>query len=136
MNRMARRFGSPAMQDAAVRAYDHSRQVLDGLLFGAVRRALDGVGAGKPREGSVSAAAGTGTVDGAGPGSDPGGAVDRPLIIVPTGSLHALPWTALPTCAGRPVSVTPSARLWLAAANAAEDAAAGSGPAEGGTPGT
>lgn len=100
MNRMSRRFGSPAMQAAAVQAYDHSRQVLDGLLFAPVRRALDGAGK----------------------------VADRPLIVVPTGSLHALPWTALPTCAGRAVSVTPSARLWLAAANA--DSAA-DGTAEG-----
>jgi len=97
MNRMSRRFGSQVMQAAAVQAYDHSRQVLDGLLFGPVRRALDG---------SSKVA-------------------DRPLIVVPTGSLHALPWTALPTCAGRAVSVTPSARLWLAAANAGEGAAEG-----------
>lgn len=94
MNRMSRRFGSAVMQEAAVKAYDHSRQELDGLLFGPVRRALDG--------------------------GDK--APDRPLIIVPTGSLHALPWTALPTCAGRPVSVTPSARLWLAAADGAKAA--------------
>jgi CHAT domain-containing protein len=91
MNRISRRFGSPVMQAAAKQAYDHSRQVLDGLLFGPVRRALDG----------------------------PARIADRPLVVVPTGSLHALPWTALPTCAGRAVSVTPSARLWLAAANAA-----------------
>ena len=37
----------------------------------------------------------------------------RPLVIVPTGELHATPWAALPTLAGRPVSVAPSARLWL-----------------------
>jgi CHAT domain-containing protein/tetratricopeptide (TPR) repeat protein len=97
MNRMSRRFGSQVMQAAAVQAYDHSRQVLDALLFGPVRRALDGAGK----------------------------VTDRPLIVVPTGSLHALPWTALPTCAGRAVSVTPSARLWLAAANAGEGAAEG-----------
>ncbi|MEY9864468.1 CHAT domain-containing protein [Catenulispora sp. GAS73] len=99
MNRMSRRFGSKVMQDAALQAYDHSRQVLDGLLFGPVRRALDG----------------------------PGLVADRPLIVVPTGSLHALPWTALPTCAGRAVSVTPSARLWLAAANAAGASGAAGG---------
>ncbi|MFL6112157.1 MAG: CHAT domain-containing protein [Catenulispora sp.] len=92
MNRMSRRFGPPAIQKAAVDAYDHSRAVLDGLLFGPVRRAMDG---------------------------GPGGGAERPLVIVPTGSLHALPWTALPTCAGRAVSVTPSARLWKAAARAA-----------------
>ncbi len=40
---------------------------------------------------------------------------DGPLIIVPTGALHAMPWAVLPSCAGRPVSVTPSAALWLRA---------------------
>ncbi|MFD0633520.1 CHAT domain-containing protein [Catenulispora yoronensis] len=98
MNRMSRRFGSPVMQKAAVEAYDHSRSVLDGLLFGPLRRAMD-----------------------AGPETDE---AVRPLVIVPTGSLHALPWTALPTCAGRPVSVTPSARLWLTACAAASATAA------------
>ncbi len=37
---------------------------------------------------------------------------ERELVIVPTGPLHALPWPALPGCAGRPVSVAPSAALW------------------------
>jgi hypothetical protein len=40
---------------------------------------------------------------------------DRPAVIVPTRTLHALPWSALPTCARRPVSVSPSASLWLQA---------------------
>jgi tetratricopeptide (TPR) repeat protein len=48
----------------------------------------------------------------------PGGLGDRPLVMVPTGSLHALPWAALPGLAGRPVTVAPSAALWLAAASA------------------
>jgi tetratricopeptide (TPR) repeat protein len=40
---------------------------------------------------------------------------DRPLVIAPTGLLHAVPWAALPSCAGRPVTVVPSAGLWLRA---------------------
>jgi tetratricopeptide (TPR) repeat protein len=40
------------------------------------------------------------------------------LIVVPTGVLHAVPWAVLPTCAGRPISVTPSARLWSRAQGA------------------
>ena len=28
-----------------------------------------------------------------------------PLVVVPTGALHAMPWAALPSCAGRAVSV-------------------------------
>jgi CHAT domain-containing protein len=39
-----------------------------------------------------------------------------PLVLVPTGALHALPWSALPSLAGRPVSVAPSAALWRRAA--------------------
>jgi tetratricopeptide (TPR) repeat protein len=37
---------------------------------------------------------------------------DAPLVIVPTGALHALPWGLLPACRGRPVCVAPSASLW------------------------
>ncbi len=36
-------------------------------------------------------------------------------MIVPSGALHALPWATLPACAGRPLSVAPSAALWLRA---------------------
>jgi hypothetical protein len=39
---------------------------------------------------------------------------DRPLVLVPTGPLQSLPWSILPSCAGRPVTVTPSAALWHA----------------------
>ena len=39
---------------------------------------------------------------------------DRPLVIVPTGSLQCIPWAVLPTCAARPVTVAPSAALWHA----------------------
>ena len=38
---------------------------------------------------------------------------ERSLVIVPSASLQAMPWSALPTCAGRPVTVSPSARMWL-----------------------
>lgn len=38
---------------------------------------------------------------------------DRPLVISPPGRLHALAWSVLPSCHGRPVSVVPSAALWL-----------------------
>ncbi|OQO92959.1 hypothetical protein B1813_12660 [Saccharomonospora piscinae] len=44
---------------------------------------------------------------------------DRELVIIPTGSLHALPWGALPSLRGRPLSVAPSATAWLGAASAA-----------------
>ncbi|MQA93930.1 MAG: CHAT domain-containing protein [Streptosporangiales bacterium] len=43
---------------------------------------------------------------------------DRELVIVPAGALHTLPWAALPTLAGRPLTVAPSAAAWLRATRA------------------
>jgi hypothetical protein len=37
---------------------------------------------------------------------------DAPLVVVPTGTLHALPWAALPSLRGRPLVVAPSLALW------------------------
>jgi hypothetical protein len=37
---------------------------------------------------------------------------DRPLVVVPTPSLQSLPWSVLPSCTARPVTVAPSATLW------------------------
>jgi len=45
-------------------------------------------------------------------GLDPGVAV----VVVPTHPLHQLPWAALPSLAGRAVTVAPSAALWQRAA--------------------
>jgi len=42
----------------------------------------------------------------------------RPMVIVPTGPLQSILWGGLPSCAGRPVSVAPSAALWYQAATA------------------
>ncbi len=44
---------------------------------------------------------------------------DRPLVLVPTAELHALPWSILPSCFGRPVTVSPSGALWYRAVTAA-----------------
>ncbi|RSM74239.1 hypothetical protein DMB66_02195 [Actinoplanes sp. ATCC 53533] len=44
---------------------------------------------------------------------------DRPLVIVPTGALQSLPWALLPSCADRPVTVSPSLTLWYQAAQRA-----------------
>jgi CHAT domain-containing protein len=38
---------------------------------------------------------------------------DAPLVLVPTGALHTLPWGALPSLRGRSVVVAPSLSLWL-----------------------
>jgi CHAT domain-containing protein len=40
---------------------------------------------------------------------------DRPLVVVPTAALHVVPWAVLPSLLGRPVTVAPSAGLWLRA---------------------
>jgi tetratricopeptide (TPR) repeat protein len=36
-----------------------------------------------------------------------------PVVVVPTHPLHQVSWAALPSLAGRPVTVAPSAELWL-----------------------
>ena len=49
----------------------------------------------------------------------------RPLVVVPTGALHGVPWTALTALRGRAVTVSPSLSAW---ATATEAAAGRSGP--------
>jgi hypothetical protein len=44
---------------------------------------------------------------------------ERALVVVPSRSLHDVPWSFLPTCAGRPVTLAPSAALALRADEAA-----------------
>jgi tetratricopeptide (TPR) repeat protein len=39
---------------------------------------------------------------------------DRSLVLIPTGVLQSLPWSVLPSCRGRPITVAPSAALWHA----------------------
>ncbi|CAN5839429.1 MAG: CHAT domain-containing protein [Ilumatobacteraceae bacterium] len=43
---------------------------------------------------------------------------DRPLVVVPTGVLHGVPWSALDVLRGRPISVSPSLSGWSAGARA------------------
>ncbi|MEU7529688.1 CHAT domain-containing tetratricopeptide repeat protein [Saccharothrix sp. NPDC042600] len=40
----------------------------------------------------------------------------RPLVLAPTGALGGLPWSALPGCRDRSVTVAPSATVWFRAA--------------------
>jgi len=40
---------------------------------------------------------------------------DRPVVLVPPGKLHAIPWALLPALGDRVFSVTPSAHAWLRA---------------------
>jgi tetratricopeptide (TPR) repeat protein len=42
---------------------------------------------------------------------------DAPVVVVPTAALHRLPWAALPSMAGRVVTIAPSARVWLQASD-------------------
>ncbi|GAA0988374.1 CHAT domain-containing protein [Acrocarpospora macrocephala] len=41
---------------------------------------------------------------------------DRPVVLIPSGPLQAMPWSILPSCAGRTVTLSPSATLWHASA--------------------
>lgn len=83
LGRMAHRFGSPALQRAAVETFEHACRELDKALLA-------------PLLGRIG---------------------QRELVLVPTGSLHALAWPLLPSCVERPVVVAPSARSWLRAAS-------------------
>jgi tetratricopeptide (TPR) repeat protein len=40
---------------------------------------------------------------------------DRPLVVVPPGKLHAIPWAVLPALGDRVFSVAPSAHAWMRA---------------------
>ncbi|AQZ69928.1 Tetratricopeptide TPR_4 [[Actinomadura] parvosata subsp. kistnae] len=43
---------------------------------------------------------------------------DRPLVVVPVGALHTVPWGALPSLRERPVSVAAGAAAWMRARTA------------------
>jgi tetratricopeptide (TPR) repeat protein len=45
------------------------------------------------------------------------------LVLVPVGGLHGIPWSGLPSLAGRSVTLSPNAQLWLQADRRAEDVA-------------
>ena len=44
---------------------------------------------------------------------------DGPVVVVPTGKLHAIPWGLMPSLRDRPTAVTPSASAWLRTRRAA-----------------
>jgi tetratricopeptide (TPR) repeat protein len=44
---------------------------------------------------------------------------DRPVVVVPPGRLHTIPWALLPALGGRAFSVAPSAGAWMRASAAA-----------------
>jgi tetratricopeptide (TPR) repeat protein len=43
---------------------------------------------------------------------------DRPVVVVPPGRLHTIPWALIPALAGRAFSVAPSAGAWMRASAA------------------
>src|SRR5262249_62063950 len=45
---------------------------------------------------------------------------DRPVVLVPPAELQALPWSALPSCGKRQLTVAPSPARWLRASPAAD----------------
>ena len=45
-----------------------------------------------------------------------------PVVLVPTGALHAVPWAMLPSMRGRPLVVAPSAATWLGLQTRTRDA--------------
>lgn len=51
----------------------------------------------------------------------------RPLVVVPAGRLHALPWAGLPACRGRSITVAPSLRCWLRCADHTRERRFGAG---------
>jgi hypothetical protein len=99
------------------------RRVFDAGPLPEVSRALDGVRFGLQRlaRGSLSLASREAAFDmttaAAGELSERLlGPVPRSgtrLVVCPTGPLHAVPWSALPGIGSRPVTVTPSADLWM-----------------------
>jgi tetratricopeptide (TPR) repeat protein len=97
---------------ATGRTDDAAREV-DFARFG-LRRLAHGRGAGQP--GALAAVEASGRALEAvllGPAAGHLGC--GPVIVVPPGRLHAVPWALLPSLRDRVVSVAPSARAWLQA---------------------
>jgi CHAT domain-containing protein len=88
------------------------RKELDGLLF-ALRRLVLGHGSAANARAQVANRAARLQDAVLGPLATVLG--DRPLVVVPTGSLRSVPWALLPACVGRPVTAAPSAAVWLRA---------------------
>jgi tetratricopeptide (TPR) repeat protein len=105
------RDGEPRLH--ALGGRDVSRKELGGLLF-ALRRLVLGHGSAADARDQVTTRAARLQDAVLGPLAAVLG--DRPLVVVPTGSLRSVPWALLPACLGRPVTVAPSAAVWLRAA--------------------
>jgi tetratricopeptide (TPR) repeat protein len=98
----------------AGRAEDAAREV-DFARFG-LRRLAHGRGRGD----SLAAVAASGrALEAVLLGPAAGHLGSGPVIVVPPGRLHAVPWALLPSLTGRVVSVAPSARAWSQARDTA-----------------
>ncbi|MGH9304401.1 MAG: CHAT domain-containing protein [Acidimicrobiales bacterium] len=82
LSRLAYRRHSAASLEAAARLLRRSASALDDVLVGPVARLLDRAASDR-----------------------------RPIILVPTGELHSIPWSLLPRLSGVPLQVAPSASL-------------------------
>lgn len=104
-----------------------ARRSLDALLFALRRLALGHGSAASLRSARASVAAAAERLAAAllAPIADVLG--DRPLVVVPIGQLRSTPWSLLPGCAGRTVTVSPSAALWLRAASRPRERSADGG---------
>jgi tetratricopeptide (TPR) repeat protein len=101
-----RQFAAGRTQDA-IRAVDFAR-------FALRRLARDRPGDDRDSAMAILKAAGPDLQDAIlGPAA--GYLGDQPLVIVPPGKLHAIPWALLPALGGRVFSVAPSAGAWLRA---------------------
>ena len=114
------RDGEPLLH--ALGSREAARRELVALLF-ALRRLALGHGAPQPALEQVALRANRLEAAVLGPLRDVLG--DRPIVVVPTGSLRSVPWALLPGCVGRPVTVAPSASVWLRAAGTRRRRAAG-----------
>ncbi len=94
-----------------------ARRSLDALLFALRRLALGHGSAASLRSARASVTAAADRLAAAliAPIAEVLG--DRPLVVVPIGQLRSTPWSLLPGCGGRTVTVAPSAALWLRAAS-------------------
>jgi len=93
-----------------------ARRSLEALLF-ALRRLARGHGsAGSLRSARESIGTAAGRLAEVLLAPLAGELADRPLVVVPMGTLRSTPWSLLPGCRGRSVTVAPSAAIWLRAA--------------------
>jgi CHAT domain-containing protein len=104
---------------------DTVRRTLEGLLF-ALRRLARGHGsAASLRSAREAIEAAAGRLAGALLTPLAGELAARPVVVVPMGSLRSTPWSLLPGCRGRSVTVAPSAAIWLRAAGLPREHSAG-----------